>query len=285
MRAEQLTDAVTFHGEGPVYCDRWPGLRWVDMIAGDVLELALDGTISRHHVGSVAAVIRPRRGGGHVIADERRIVVADTDELDAPTRALPELWTDTSVRMNEGGCDPAGAFYAGSVSYRHDPGAAKLFRLAPDWSIDVVLDSVGISNGLDWSPDDTTAYYVDTAVGRIDRFDWDEATGLRERRPFVRFEDSDGLPDGIAVDEEGGVWVAMFGTGAVRRYSADGALTEVIALPVRGPTAIAFSGPNRDQLVITTTRKSLDEPLEPASGALFTAWPQVRGLRVREFAG
>src|SRR4051812_39712914 len=114
MRAERLTDAVAFHGEGPVWSARWGGLRWVDMLAGDVLALAQDGSVSRRHVGDVAAALRPRRGGGAVIAVERGFVL---EQPDGSLTALPEVWPDDDVRFNDGGCDPHGRFYCGSTAY------------------------------------------------------------------------------------------------------------------------------------------------------------------------
>ncbi|HEY5049859.1 MAG TPA: SMP-30/gluconolactonase/LRE family protein, partial [Acidothermaceae bacterium] len=111
---EQLTAPVAFHAEGPVWSPSWGGLRWVDMFAGDVLSMGLDGAagtfgaISRRHVGAIAAALRPRRGGGAVIAVERGFLLERADgELDP----LPDLWADPSLRMNEGSCDPDGRFY------------------------------------------------------------------------------------------------------------------------------------------------------------------------------
>src|SRR5690606_13817911 len=152
MRAEQLTDPIVDHGEGPVYSTRWAGPRWVDMMAGDVLELGPDGTPARQHVSRVAAVIRPRRGGGHVIAGERGLLLADADELTAPVRALPEVWDEPGVRMNEGGCDPAGTLYLGSMAYDGRQGGGTLYRFDADLTVSVALPEVTISNGLDWSP-------------------------------------------------------------------------------------------------------------------------------------
>jgi sugar lactone lactonase YvrE len=113
VRAEQVTGPVTYHGEGPVWSERWGGLRWVDMLAGDVLSLAAGGAINRRHVGSVAAAIRPRRQGGAVIGVERGFAL---EEADGAIRHLGALWTDNNVRMNEGGCDPDGRFYCGSMA-------------------------------------------------------------------------------------------------------------------------------------------------------------------------
>jgi sugar lactone lactonase YvrE len=103
MRAEQVSGPVAYHGEGPVWSERWGGLRWVDMFAGDYLSLADGGEIDRRHVGIVAAVLRPRRRGAAVIGVERGFALED---VDGKIRQLDELWFDTAVRMNEGGCGP-----------------------------------------------------------------------------------------------------------------------------------------------------------------------------------
>lgn len=282
MRAEQLTDPIVDHGEGPVYSARWQGPRWVDMLAGDILELRPDSTVARQHIGTVAAVIRPRRGGGHVIAGERGLLLAEDDALDAPVTALPEVWSDPGVRMNEGGCDPAGNLYLGSMAYDARPGGGNLYRFGPDHAPEVAVGAVTISNGLDWSPDETHAYYVDN--GRIYLFDWAADSGLRNQRPFVEIEGG-GRADGLTVDAEGGVWTALFGGSAVHRYSPEGRLDEVIEVPARKVTAVSFAGPDLDQLIITTSRHGLDPGDDPPAGALFGARPYVRGRPVREYAG
>ena len=123
MQAEQVTGPVAYHGEGPVWSERWGGLRWVDMLAGDILSLAPEGTVSRRHVASVAAAIRPRRLGGAVIGVARGFALEDADGTLA---YLDELWTDDQIRMNEGACDPDGRFYSGSMAYGQRPGAAAL---------------------------------------------------------------------------------------------------------------------------------------------------------------
>lgn len=284
MQAEALTGPVVEHGEGPVYSRRWAGPRFVDMMAGDILELSPDGALSRHHVGSVAAMIRPRRGGGHVILGERGLLLADEDELWCPVRALPDVWGDDSVRMNEGGCDPQGHLYAGSMAYNQREGGGKLYRFAPEGEPAVALDAVTVSNGLDWSPDGSLAYYNDTHTGEIAVFDWTAESGLTNRRRFAQIE-GDGGPDGLVVDAEGGVWVALYGGSAVRRYSTAGKLDEVVELPTSQVTAVTFAGEGLDQLVITTSKQGMGDHPEPMAGAVFTAAPGVRGLPVREYEG
>jgi sugar lactone lactonase YvrE len=281
VRAEQVTGPVAHHGEGPVWSDRWGGLRWVDMLAGDVLSLEADGTVGRRHVADVAAALRPRRGGGAVVAVERGFAL---QEPDGTVRRLEPVWTDASIRMNEGGCDPDGRFWCGSMAYDQRPGAAALYRLDPDGTVHRVLDGVTISNGLEWSPDGSLAYYADTATSRVDVFDYDTASGLAGRRPFVQ-PDGAGGPDGLTVDAQGGVWVALYGSGVVHRYRPDGVLDEVVELPTAQVTACTFGGADLDQLFITTSREGMGPGEDPVAGSLFRADVGVRGLPVREFAG
>jgi sugar lactone lactonase YvrE len=282
VRVEQVTDPVAYHGEGPVWSRRWGGLRWVDMLAGDVLSLTADGTIERRHVGNVAAVLRPRSRGGAVIGVERGFALEDAD---GAIRHLAELWTDDNVRMNEGGCDPDGRFYCGSMDYDQQPGAGALYRLDPDLCVHVVLENVTISNGLEWSPDGSRAYYNDTATYQISVFDYDTDAGLTNRRVFVDLSGEEKRPDGLTVDEQGGVWVALSNGGAVRRYTPDGVLDEVVEVPARKVTACTFGGPDLDQLFITTSQENIDPGTDPLASSLFRAAVGVRGLPVREFAG
>ncbi|MDG6107661.1 SMP-30/gluconolactonase/LRE family protein [Dactylosporangium aurantiacum] len=285
MDAEQLTAAVADHAEGPVWDATRGTVRWVDMLAGDLLSLDLGpdrslgaGGVHRRHVDDVAAVLRPRIGGGTVVAGESAFLLLDRD--DAVERRITVPGWPTGTRMNEGGCDPAGAFYAGSMAYDARPGAGRLYRLAPSGEITVVLAKVTISNGLAWSPDGTGAYYVDTATGRIDVLDAD----LGRRRPFVTIPPEHGSPDGITVDATGAVWVALWGGGAVHRYTAGGLLDGVVHVPVRQVTACTFGGPTLDELFITTSRHGLADP-EPGAGALFRAAVGVTGLPPLPYAG
>jgi sugar lactone lactonase YvrE len=282
MRADQVTDAVTFHGEGPVWAAGWGGLRFVDMLAGDVLSLGDDGSITRRHVGSVAAALRPRIGGGAVIGVERGFAL---EEPDGSVTPLDPLWTTDQVRMNDGGCDPDGRFYCGSMAYDAADGAGALYRLDVDATVTTVLTDCTISNGLDWSPDGTQAYYVDTPNQRIDVFDYERSTGLTARRTFVTIEEADGAPDGLTVDSAGGVWVALGGGSQVRRYGADGRLDIVVEVPASQVTACTLGGDRLDRLFITTSRVGLPTGAEPLAGAVFSHLAGVPGRPVRPYLG
>ena len=281
MVAQQLTAPVAYHGEGPV----WFGgeLHWVDMLAGDVLTLGGGGEVARRHVGAVAAMLRPRAGGGTAIAVERGFRL---EASDGGSTYLGDLWpAEAGLRFNEGGCDPDGRLYCGSMHREQAPGAAALHRLDADGTVAVVLDGVTVSNGIEWSPDGRLAYYVDTPTGRIDVFDYDRDHGLTGRRPFARIATQDGHPDGLTVDAEGGVWVALYDGGAVRRYDPAGRLDAVIDLPPRKVTACTFGGEHLDTLFITTSREGLEPGDDPPAGALFCATPGVSGRAVRAYAG
>jgi sugar lactone lactonase YvrE len=281
---EQVTDPVAFHAEGPVWSPSWGGLRWVDMLAGDVLTLRPDGSVDRLHVGEVAAFVRPRVGGGYVVGVERGLALADGPD-DTPRR-LPPMWTDRGIRMNEGGCDPQGRLYAGSMAYDQKPGGATLYRIDADLSVTTVLPHVTISNGLDFSPDGTLAYYNDSGVGRdpgVGRTDvFDVVDGELVNRRL--FRESDGAPDGLTVDSAGNVWTALNGPGRVRCYSPSGELLADVDLPVRGATACTLGGEDLRDLYITTSPEGLDDP-EPEAGSVLRIRVDVPGRPVLPFAG
>ncbi len=281
MRAERITDSVAYHGEGPVWSERWGGLRFVDMLAGDVLALGSGGGVERRHVGEIAAALRPRAGGGAVIGVERGFAL---ERPDGHLETLPELWSDPGIRMNEGGCDPDGRFYCGSMAYDKTPGAASVYRLDPDGSTSAVLEGVTISNGLEWSPDGSRAYYNDTDTYATAVFDYDRERGLSERRLFAEAPDR-GRPDGLTVDAEGNVWVALNGQGRVCCFNPGGQVEAMVEVEPSKVTACTFGGPDLAELFITTSRENLPGGAEPAAGSLYRATPGVRGMPVREFAG
>jgi sugar lactone lactonase YvrE len=282
-QAEQIPGTECYHGEGPCWADEWGGLRWVDMLSGDVLSLDQHGGVTRTHVGEVAAVIRPRASGGAVLALKDSFAVTDGDLSQLRTVATVSL--EPGVRLNEGGCDPDGRFYCGSMATDESPQAGTFYCLDPDGSVRPVLDKVTISNGFDFSPDGTIAYYVDTRDQSIDIFDYSADTGLVNRRRWVDVPVEAGWPDGLTVDAEGGVWLALMGGSAVHHYSASGRLEEVIPLPVSQVTACTFGGTGLDTLYVTTSQIGADIQAQPASGALFAVQPGARGRPALTFAG
>lgn len=285
--AEQTTPAVAHHGEGPVWNASLGVLAAVDMLRGDLLTIDLphDGgaQVHRRHVGDVLAALRPRARGGWVVALERGFALLDEPGSPAGPRLLGDVWSDEGVRMNDGGCDPAGAFWCGSMAYDSAPGRGALYRLAPDGSVATMLTGVTVSNGLCWSPDGSRAYYVDSGTGGIDVLTVDlAAPAVTSRERFVDVEG--GTPDGLTVDAEGGVWVALWGGSAVHRYTADGALDAVVPLPTTHPTACTFAGPGLDELWITSSEQGAGVS-DGRAGAFYRCRPGVRGLEPLTYGG
>jgi sugar lactone lactonase YvrE len=321
LTATRLTESVVHHGEGPCWSlEHWGGLRWVDMLSGDYLSLpadvlaplenetaatagsrpvvdiaAVSDHIIRTHVAGVCCVVRPRVNGGAVIAADRGFV---TEDPDGALRWLAEAWTDTSIRMNEGGIDGRGRFLAGGMAYDKRDGATGVFRLDPvDGTVETVLTGATIANGLDLSPDGRTAYWNDTPTGQVAAFDVDENGDLvaDSRRVFVDLRAGSDLgtetlemrlnPDGLTVDSAGNVWVACNGSGSVRRFTPDGTQDVVVEVGARQTTACTLAGSDLRTLVITTSRENLAEDEDPTAGSLYAVRVDVPGLPVREFAG
>jgi sugar lactone lactonase YvrE len=282
-RAEQFTVPCTFHGEGPFWDTENDRLLLVDMLAGAVVEVDADGGTSRRKVAGVAAAIRARRNGGYVLATENRFVLLGPDLTEQ--KLLPPVLDDPLIRMNDGGCDPQGRFYCGTMAYDETPGAGTLYRLDPDGRVHVTLREVTISNGLQWNGAGDTVFYADTPTGRVDSFTFDPASAaFTDRRTFTEISGG-GLPDGMAIDEEDGIWVALWGGGAVHRYDRAGRLDLVVELPVSNVTACAFGGPDLRTLFITTSRQGLDPDDQPDAGGVFRYEAGARGAPQHAFAG
>jgi sugar lactone lactonase YvrE len=281
--AERFTEPCTSHGEGPFWDAANDRLLLVDMLAGAVVEVDGQAHTQRHQLAGVAAALRARRDGGYVLATEDRFMLLGSDLTEQSV--LPPVFTDPLIRMNDGGCDPQGRFYIGTMAYDETPGAGTLYRLDPDRSVHVVLSGVTISNGLQWNRAGDTVFYSDTPTGRLDAFDFDPATGaFTGRRTFTEIADG-GLPDGMAIDEEDGLWVALWGGGAVHRYDASGRLDLVVELPVTNVTACTFGGPDLQTLYITTSRQGIADGDQPDAGAVFRYEAGVRGAVPAAFAG
>ena len=284
-KATQVTDVVTYHGEGP-YWDAAAGrLLLVDMLAGAVVEFEPGSRAVRHGFGGVAAVIRRRTQGGFVLAVERGFRVLD-DDLQ-PVGDVQGVFDDPAIRMNEGGCDPQGRLYLGTMAYEATEGAGTLYRTDADRTVHEVLPGVTISNGLQWRADGQAVFYNDTPTHRISRFAFHAASGtFGDRETVVEIPEDQGNPDGLAIDVEGGLWCALYGGHAVHRYDQDGTLTQVVELPARDVTSCTFGGPDGTTLFITTSRDGWgDEHAEPQAGAVFAHEAGVRGAEQYSFAG
>lgn len=273
-------------GEGPTWDRASSTLVWVDVLASEVHRYAParddDAVLSvPQHVGAA----KPRTTGGLVLNLRDGIALVDRDGA----KTWLVYWARDGVRGNDAAVDPAGRLWAGTMRYDAAPGGGWLARVEPTGAAKVVLDKVTISNGVGWSPDGTRMYYIDTPERRIDVLDYDVATGeATRRRPLCPVEGTDGSPDGLTVDADGCVWVALWGGGAVRRYTPDGVLDREITLPVDQPTACCFGGDDLTDLYVTTARTGLDESAlaaRPLSGSVLVLPGIGVGLPSTAFAG
>ncbi|MBL7200810.1 MAG: SMP-30/gluconolactonase/LRE family protein [Anaerolineae bacterium] len=288
--AELVLDAKADLGEGALWDAKGQVLYWVDIMAGGLhIYDPATGRDRAIDVGQPVGTVVARRSGGVMLAVHHGFASLDlqTGELEIvqdPESHLP------GNRFNDGKCDPAGRFWAGTLAMDGTPRVCGLYRLDPDLSVHKMLEGVTISNGIVWSLDQAVMYYVDTPTRRVDAFDYDLASGeIENRRAVVRVPAEMGYPDGMTIDSEGMLWVALWGGHKVSRWDpADGRLLQTVDLPAANVTSCAFCGENLDQLYITTARTGLPpEQLkgQPLAGGLFRAEVGVRGLPAFEFAG
>jgi len=275
-------------GEGPFWDERSGELLRVDITRGRIHAWSpVTHRVTTHEVaGEVSAVLPRAETSGWLLAIGHRLVLDDG----GAQRTLAVVECDRpGNRLNDCKCDPQGRVWAGTMSRQREPGSAALYRLVAGGAIERVIAGTTISNGLGWSPSGDRMYFIDSTTQRIDVFDFDAAGGtLAGRRTLVEVDPGDGLPDGMAVDAEGGIWVCLFGGGAVRRYSPAGVLDAAIALPVTNPTSPVFGGADLRTLYVTSARHRLSPEqvaVEPLAGAVLALHPGVRGLPGNRFAG
>lgn len=271
-------------GEGPVWDEASGLLHWVDILSGQVHTSDLaDGSTTTATVPTWVGAAVPMRGGGFVAATREGFAQVVDGELHTVHPFLPD-----GIRMNDAKCDPAGRFVAGSCAEDFARGAGALHRLEPDWSHTVVLEGLTQPNGLGWSPDGGTFYLVDTQELTVHAFAHDPVTGaLSDRRVLVTFVlERDGYPDGLAVDVEGCLWIAMWAGSAVLRISPEGEVVHRLEMPVAQPSSCAFAGPGLGDLVVTSAAESLTLDADAVDGSVFVIpGIGVAGVPVRLFAG
>jgi len=293
LTAELVLDARCALGEGPRWAPDGERLEWVDMERGtwhrwETRRGVTAAAVSARRLGARVSVVEPRAGGGRVVAVDGRVTLLDGDGF-AERHVQVLSAQDGDLVLNDGGCDAHGRLWVGSASvsgasrgalHRLDPGAG---------SAETALDGVGMANGIGWSPDGGTLYFVDSAAGRVDAIDFDGQAGtLGARRTVVSIPAGEGLPDGLCVDVDGCLWLAVWGAGEVRRHAPDGRLLARVAVGASQVTSCRFGGPAGDVLWITTARVGLDADAlarEPRAGGLFAVEPGVRGLPGGVFGG
>ncbi|MDG4864341.1 SMP-30/gluconolactonase/LRE family protein [Streptomyces sp. T-3] len=267
-------------GEGPTWDAADGRLIWVDILNSRVH--TYDPSSGRRtvmateqHVGAA----KPRAGGGLVVNLRDGIGLYDAD------RTFSWLARDPvpGRRGNDAAIAPDGALWAGTMHYDERPGGGNLSRITADGTVAEVFGEVSVSNGTGWSPDGTQMYYIDSPTRRIDVCRMADQRPL-DRRPLATIEPGAGFPDGLTVDAEGCVWVALWDGGQVRRYTPDGALDRTVDLPVARPTACTFGGAGLRDLYITTARTGLDRP-HPLAGSVLVVPDAGMGVRGMAFAG
>jgi len=284
-RSEVVLRSGNLLGEGPAWDERTGSLLWVDIDAGEVHRLTGGGAHTVLVFGApISAVIPTERDGEYVLLRRSEVVrVTPSGEESLVALELPE----SSMLFNDAKCDPHGNLWAGTKNWAGRPTAA-LYRIVPTLDREVKRTGITISNGLGWSPSGTTMYHVDTPTRRIDMFNVDLAAGtLGDRRTLAEIEEGAGLPDGLCVDAEGGVWVALWNGRAVRRYHATGELDRVVVIPTLCPTSCTLGGSDFRTLFVTSSRDGAraaghDDEL---AGAVFSVEAEVPGLPVARFRG
>jgi sugar lactone lactonase YvrE/DNA-binding IclR family transcriptional regulator len=282
-------EARPFLGEAPVWLADRQRLLWVDILA-PALHVSDPATGADRPVPMpdlVGAVV-PRAGGGFLAAMGGGFHLLDADHRITATLGTPEP-EKPGNRFNDCKCDRAGRFFAGTMALNAGPGQGTLWRLDPDGRMTPVETGLHVSNGLGWSPDDRTFYFCDTGARTVFAYDYDLATGAAtNRRPLIAFADDEGKPDGLAVDAEGHLWIALWDGWGVARYAPDGRRVGFVSLPVARPTSVAFGGDDLRTLFITSARVRLSAAQlaeAPLSGSVFAFDAGVAGVPVGAFGG
>ncbi|RSM89499.1 SMP-30/gluconolactonase/LRE family protein [Kibdelosporangium aridum] len=282
-RFEIAVRAEATLGEGPTWDAMTSTLLWVDILAPQIHRWSPSTGVNETMAAPMdVGAAKPRAGGGLVLNLRDGVAIVDS----AGEQRWLVYWARDGVRGNDAGVDAAGRLWAGTMRYDTAEGGGWLARVEPNGKASMVLEKVSISNGIGWSPDNTRMYYADTPTGLIEVFDYDLDSGtVSSRRPFA---DVDGSPDGLCVDADGCVWVALWGDGQVRRYTPDGKLLSTVIVPARNTTACCFGGDRLTDLYITTARVGMTETdlkREPLSGSVFVIPDAGSGLPSTAFAG
>lgn len=287
LAAELALEVGASLAEGPLWDERDGSLLFVDIDAGAVHRYApATGLVESFATGSTVGAVGLRSDGGLVLALAESF--ARSDRAGGAFEQVPGFSVDgRAVRFNDGEVDPWGRFVAGTMDREKTAPLGSLYRLAPDGSVELLVSGVTISNGLAWSADRRRLYYVDTPTGSIDVFDVDPDTGaMSGRRSAVEVAPEHGMPDGIALDVEGCLWVACYGGGRVCRFTPSGRLDAILRLPASYVTSVAFGGARLEDLYVTTASCDLDDrsrAAEPHAGDLFVATPGIGGYAPSRF--
>ncbi len=281
MDAECVVDCANELGEGALWCPLEQRLWWIDIQKPMLWRWQPGGAVQHWPLPKPPGSFALRKDGGFLFAF--RSGLATLDKPGAEVKWLPGL-EPGDERFNDGKCDRAGRFWAGTMDRKLGSPIGRLCRVGTDFKVEPMDRGFTISNGIGWSPDDRTMYFTDTPSLRIYRYDFDAGSGtIANRRVFVEVDPGHGGPDGMTVDSQGCVWSAQFDRWCVNRYDPDGKLERSVRLPVQRPTTCMFGGPNLDTLYVTSAAMGLAG--QENAGGLFALDPGVRGLPEPRFAG
>jgi sugar lactone lactonase YvrE len=294
MDFEVAVPPVAALGEGPRWDAATGTLLWVDIVGRAVHRYdPRSGEDERRPVRDIPSLALPRSDGGVLVGMPGGLYTQEAASGPEGEPAAPPLVPIEADRpgnrTNDGACDPAGRLLVGTMARDEASPTAGLYRVDLDLSVTRVLDGTTISNGLGWSPAGTTFYFIDSPTRRIDAFDVDPASGAVEnRRPLAAVEVEGAVPDGMNVDAEGCLWVALHGGWGLRRYSPEGELVAEVPLPMAKITSCCFGGAQLRDLYVTTRRDGLSDAelaQQPLAGALLRLDPGVAGLPTYTFNG
>lgn len=274
-------------GEGPVWCEIQQALYWADIRRRLIRRFApATGETATWELPDLVGSFALRADGGVVVALGCKFAFFDPQSGSIKVVAEPEPGKPT-YRFNDGKCDPAGRFLAGSMDDVARGPTGTLWSLAGDGAYRPLLGGCRIPNGLAWSPDGRTMYFSDTAVGVIRAYDYNVSTGeVGSVRLFAHIEN--GGPDGGTVDEQGYYWCAIYGGWRLERRAPNGRLDRVIELPMQNPTSCIFGGSELDCLYVTSASQRLSQEelaVQPLAGAVLVLDVGVRGLPSARFNG
>ena len=283
--AEPVGDVTAVLGEGPYWVPENSCLLWVDIPNGLLYRTEIPSGATESMALDAVSAAFPALGGGIVTVGGNRLTLHTPGAApgeDWASRTVAEVPAREGIRFNDASVDPAGRVWVGSMHVEETEPLGELYRLDPGSVLTPVVKGVTVSNGLGWSPDGSRMYYADSPMRRIDVFDYDPATGEAfQRRVFADLSRADGVPDGLTVDLDGCVWVAMWGGGALRRFTPDGEQDAVLPVPVSRPTSCAFGGADMADLYVTTASIGMtdaERAAEPLAGRLLRLHPGPHGL-------
>lgn len=281
MNVELIVDAKAMLGEGPVWDEKNQTLYWLDILekriyAGVELFAQLDDLIGCFAV---------QKNGNFLLG--KRASFVDFEPASSRQSVLASVNESATNRINDGKCDPAGRFIAGTMDMNEKDPTGSLYSFDGS-KVTRLLDGIRISNGLTWSTDFKTFYYNDTPTLEVKAFDYDLASGqIANPRIAIRVPEALGWPDGMTSDTEGNLWIAMWGGAKVTRWDPrTGQLLEQIPVPALQSSSVVFGGKNRNELYITSARKGMSEAdlqKYPLSGGLFKVVTKYEGMPMFQF--